>query len=189
MSDRHPIYDEMLALGITLNEIAERVGRDKTTVYKQLSGRTQLQDYVREAVEAAIAESKSQGTALEGLSELEVGTVVFPPRRRQTAARARAMLRGVYEHPGYRSRKARLAELEYDIHCVEVARDLLAQYGLDDLGQLLGALVAQQERLSESFLEYRQGLAEAALGDGTEVSGPDGTENGVGGEGGQDKGN
>lgn len=57
MRAKHPLYEKMLALGISLQDIADRIGRSKTSVYNQLTGVYKLQDDVRREVELLIERS------------------------------------------------------------------------------------------------------------------------------------
>ena len=67
MRRRHPLYQQMLALGITLQSIADAAGVSKTTVYNQLTGRYKLKDKIKCEVERAIEEElgEEEGEDLE----------------------------------------------------------------------------------------------------------------------------
>lgn len=56
MHIKHPLYQRMLDLGISLQDVADVVGCHKTTVHKQLIGIYKLRDDVRKAIELMVHE-------------------------------------------------------------------------------------------------------------------------------------
>jgi len=141
MSERHRLYEQMARLGITLSDIAGMVGRSPSTIQKQLTGVNPLKDFVREAVEAAIAE-RTRDLDTAGANPDDSQSWGIPPAPVRDSWRAYAHVRHTRT-----PRETVLATVGEYLHCVEVVETLLEMYDLPDLVELKKRLLQQRRTL------------------------------------------
>lgn len=148
MPTRHPLYERMIELGITLQTIADMTGRDRTTIQKQLTGVNPLKEPIRKTIEAVVEarENMQVGDSFQAWLDFcaQNGTVHVSGEPLQSGPLTVGQ------------------QLNEHIRCVEMTRDLMVQHGIETLDALLDMLHAQQQRLSEGYETRRLTLGSSA---------------------------
>lgn len=122
MPQHHPLYQRMRAAGVTLQKIADLTGRTRSAIQKQLNRDEEPDDYVREAIEKALAErGEWRDTPDRGdRAWIAAPSTTVDNLRRQVMQQ----MRSAYE-----------------------TRNLMIQYGAQTVNDLLDVLREQQSRL------------------------------------------
>jgi hypothetical protein len=139
MGTRHPLYNEMTRLGISVSEIARSLQKSPSTVQKQLTGVNPLKEYVKAAIEAAI-HGRTGGGDVTNYG----GSYPFPSEAELTPRRTARACLPTWEPP----QETMAATLDGYLRSVEMVRILLKLYDLSDIEDLRSRIVEQRQKVA-----------------------------------------